>query len=144
MSTESIDPTDLPGRFVIVVDEALAPGLATNVATVLALTLGARVPSLVGASFLDADGEEHPGLIDRGLPILRAPGGGLLDLRARALAAALSVIDMPAFGQQTNDYEAFRAQVAQTAKAELRYLGLVVYGPKRAVNKLTGSLALLR
>jgi hypothetical protein len=100
--------------FVIVVDEALAPGLAANVAAVLALTLGARVPSLVGASFLDADGEEHPGLIDRGLPILRAPGAGLLDLRARALAAALSVIDMPAFGQQTNDYEAFRAQVAQT------------------------------
>lgn len=144
MATDSNGSTDLSGRFVIVVDEALAPGLAANAAAVLALTLGARVPAIVGASFADRDGDEHPGLVDRGLPILRAPGDALPDLRSRALAAALDVIDMPSFGQQTNDYDDFRARVGQTAAADLRYLGVLVHGPKRAVNKLTGSLALLR
>jgi hypothetical protein len=145
MPTQSIGATDeIPGRCVIVVDETLAPGLAANAAAVLAVTLGARVPALIGAAFRDADGDEHPGLIDRGLPILRAPGAGLPDLRARALAAALTVIDMPTFGQQTNDYDTFRGQVGETATAELRYLGILVCGPKRAVNRVTGSLALLR
>ena len=87
--------------------------------------------AIVGASFADRDGDENPGLVDRGLPILRAPGGFLPDLRARALAAALSVIDMPSFGQQTNEYEDFRARVGQTATAELHYLGVLVHGPKR-------------
>src|SRR5918992_2780684 len=40
-------------RCVIVVDEDLPAGLAANAAAVLALTLGAREPELVGADFVD-------------------------------------------------------------------------------------------
>ena len=55
-------------RCVIVVDESLPAGLAANAAAVLALTLGAREPDLVGADFVDADAQPHPGLIPIGLP----------------------------------------------------------------------------
>jgi hypothetical protein len=125
-----------------VVDEALAPGLAANAAAVMAMTLGTKVPDLVGEDFEDAGGERHPGLIVTGLPVLRAPGGELPALRARAVAADVGVIGFPVSGQQTTDYEAFRATVAETA--ELEYLGLAFYGPTRAVRRLTGSLGLLR
>jgi Protein of unknown function (DUF2000) len=54
------------------------------------------------------------------------------------------VIDMPTFGQQTTDYDEVRAAVAQTSTSELRYLGVVVYGPRRAVGRPTGNLPLLR
>ena len=47
-------------RCVIVVDESLPAGLAANAAAVLALTLGAREPDLVGADFVDADAQPHP------------------------------------------------------------------------------------
>jgi hypothetical protein len=137
------DPT-VPARCVIVVDETLPSGLAANAAAVLALTLGAGNPALVGAEIVDADGHAHPGLIPMGLPVLRAPGATLAELHVRALDADVGVIAFPTFGQQTTDYDEFRAHVARTPTGELRYLGLAFYGPKRAVGRLTGSLGLLR
>ena len=38
-------------RCVVVVDEALAPGLAANAAAVMAVTLGAKLPAMVGEDF---------------------------------------------------------------------------------------------
>jgi hypothetical protein len=139
-----MERTEQPSRCVIVVDESLPPGLAANAAGVLALTLGATVPALAGPDFVDADGESHPGLIPTGLPILRAASHELSRLRERARAARLEVIDFPAFGQETTDYEEFRSRVADTPAGELRYLGVAVRGAKPEVRKLTGSLALLR
>ena len=130
-------------RCVIVVDEGLAPGLAANAAAVLALTLGATVDGLVGADILDADGEAHPGLIPMGLPVLGAPRELLCELRARATQAGVGVVDFPVFGQQTNDYEEFRGQVASTPTTDVEYLGLALHGSRRAVSRGTGTLRLL-
>ena len=129
-------------RCVVVVDETLAPGLAANAAAAMAMTLGTKVPDLVGEDFTDGAGEAHAGLIMTGLPVLRAPAAELRALRARAVQAEVGVIGMPAFGQATNDYEEFRALVAETP--EPAYLGLALYGPHKTVRRLTGSLGLLR
>jgi hypothetical protein len=134
----------VPERCVIVLDEGLPPGLAANAAAVLAVTLGARAPGLLGADIEDADGGQHPGLIDRGLPILKAPLRELGAIRARAVEAGVAVVGFPRFGQETTDYAAYGERIAGTATAELHYLGLLISGPKRAVNRLTGSLPLLR
>ena len=134
----------VPERCVIVVDQDLPPGLAANAAAVVALTLGAREPSLVGPELVDADEQAHPGLIPIGLPVLKAPRAALRELRGRAAAAGVGVIGMPAFGQQTTDYEAVRAAVAETPASELDYLGVAVYGEGRPVRRLTGNLPLLR
>lgn len=129
-------------RCVVVVDEGLAPGLAANAAAVMAMTLGARMPELVGEDFVDGGGERHPGLITTGLPVLRAPSAELPKLRAKAVEAEVGVVGFPAHGHATNDYEAFRAMVAGTPTPD--YLGLALYGPGKALRRLTGSLALLR
>jgi hypothetical protein len=134
----------MPERCVIVVDQDLPPGLAANAAAVLALTLGAREPALAGADLVDGDGQEHPGLIPIGLPVLKAPRASLTDLRGRAAEAGLGVVDFPAFGQTTTDYEAVRTAVAATAASDLEYLGVAVYGARRPVGRLTGNLPLLR
>jgi hypothetical protein len=131
-------------RCVIVVDEALPPGLAANAAAVLALTLGATVGGLTGADLVDADGARHPGLIPAGLPVLAASRVRLADLRARAADGGVGVVAFPTFGQQTTDYEAVRRLVAQTSTADLEYLGLALHGARRAVGRLTGNLRLLR
>jgi hypothetical protein len=127
---------------VVVVDEDLAPGLAANAAAVVAMTLGARAPGLIGEDYADAAGSVHPGLITKGLPILRAPADELPALRARADAAEVGVIGFPVNGHQTNDYEEFREMLASTA--EPGYLGLALYGPAKTIRSLTGSLPLLR
>src|ERR1700754_3603114 len=92
-------------RCVVVVDEGLAPGLAANAAAVMALTLGTKVPALVGDEFVDGAGERHPGLITTGLPVLRAAAEQLPALRARALEAEVGVIGFPRSGPTTTGYQ---------------------------------------
>jgi hypothetical protein len=133
-----------PERVVIVVDDALPPGLAANAAAVVAFTLGVRLPSLCGPDVVDADGRVHAGFIPIGVPILRAPAGALAALHADAVAAEVGVVALPAFAHQTNDYAEFRALVAGTPGAELRFLAIAVHGPRRRVARLTGSFGLLR
>jgi Protein of unknown function (DUF2000) len=129
-------------RTVVVIDRTLPKGLAANAAAVLAITLGVHRPDLVGADFEDAAGSPHLGLIPTGLPILGAGAAELPALREAARERGLLVVDLPAQGHQTNDYEAFRAAVATTP--ELVYLAVLVSGRPKDVRAVTGQLALLR
>lgn len=133
-----------PERCVIVVEQSLPPGLAANAAAVLALSIGARFPGLPGQDLLDADGTAHPGLITTGLPVLSAPADRLTALCADARDLGLHVVDFPTAGQQTTDYAAFAASVADTPADALGYLGVALCGPSRPVRRLTGGLPLLR
>jgi len=65
-------------------------------------------------------------------------------LREQALAAGCDVVDFPVQGQQTTDYDGFAAAVGAVPTAELRYVGLALKGPKKAVAKLVAQLGLLR
>jgi hypothetical protein len=127
---------------VVVLDETLAPGKAANAAAVMAMTLGTKVPAMIGADFADGTGAVHAGLFREGLPVLKAPAEGLIALRERAVAAEVGVIGFPVNGHQTNDYDEFVAMLASSE--DVSYLGLALYGPAKAVRRLTGSLGLLR
>jgi hypothetical protein len=131
-------------RTVIVIDRDLPKGLAANAAAVLAHGFGSHVPGHVGADFEDAAGASHRGLIPTGLPVLAAGAGDLPALRAAAVEHGLLVVDLPAAGQQTTDYDEFRTAVAEAEPGELQYLALLVSGPPKTVRRLTGSLGLLR
>jgi len=134
-----------PVRVVIVVDEALSIGHAANATALLAVTLGALVEGLPGADAIDADGGVHPGLIPIGVPVLKGSTEALSTTRERAArVAGVTVVDFLAQGRQTNDYDEYRAMVAATPAAELRYLGVALHGPRTAINKLVGNFSLLR
>jgi hypothetical protein len=139
---EADDPND-SGRCVIVVDEALPPGRAANAAAVIALTLGKLRPELAGTDLVDKSGVAHPGLIPIGITILGTSANDLPSIRAKALSRELAVIDFPVQGQQTNDYTAFGAAVAQVETEALSYVGVGIYGPRKAVGKVVGKYGLL-
>ena len=103
----------------VVVDEALAPGLAANAAAVMAMTLGAKVPALVGDEFVDGAGERHPGLITTGLPVLRAAADELPRLRAKALEAEVGVIGFPALGPDDDRLRALPRDGRRDRRARL-------------------------
>jgi hypothetical protein len=138
------DQQNEPGRCVIVVDDGLPSGRAANAAAVIALTIGKLGPELVGADLIDKSGVAHPGLIPIGITILGASAGDLPAIRAKALARNLAVIDFPVQGQQTNDYGAFGAAVAQCETEALSYVGVGIYGPRKAVGKIIGRYGLLK
>jgi hypothetical protein len=138
------NPNPAVPRCVIVIDDTLPPGKACNAAAVVALTLGARHPELVGAPLVDAQGVEHPGLIPVGISVLKASAARLPQLRADALAKAFDVVDFAVQGQQTKDYSAFRDAVRVVATADLAYLAVGVVGENKVLRKLVSEFELMR
>lgn len=130
-----------PERCIIVINEDLSPGKASNAAAVVAFTLGQRHARLVGEQLMEANGAVHPGLIPIGIPVLRASTAQLGALRAKAQAHC-DVVDFPRQGQQTTDYQAFRHAVNQAQPGTLEYLAVGLIGPKKRLSKLVGGLTL--
>jgi hypothetical protein len=141
IATSAAEIPAKPERFVIVVDESLPPGKASNAAAVVAFTFGQRHGRLVGAPLRERDGTTHPGLIPIGITVLKATSEQLSELRAKALPHC-DVVDFPVQGQSTTDYAAFLSSVLTHSGESLRYVAVGLLGPKNRVGKLVGGLSL--
>jgi hypothetical protein len=132
-------------KCVMVIAEGLPPGLAVNAAAVLAVTIGRSFPSVVGPDVVDGSGQKHAGLISITLPILKAQGDVIRQIRMRAgQINGLIIVDLTEPAQTARTYEDYLAQIAKIPAEELEYRGIALYGSKGIVNKLTGNLPLLR
>lgn len=88
-------------KCVMVIDENLPLGIIANTAAIMGITLGKKMPEVVGTDVYDRTGNEHLGIIEFPVPILKG-------------------------------------------EVDLNYFGIAICGAKKKVNKLTGSMALLR
>jgi hypothetical protein len=138
--------SDLPdaSRCVIVIADSLPAGRAANAAAVIALTLGKRHPHLAGPDLVDASGHTHPGLIPIGIAVLAASAPDIVGVRSKALKDGVDVVDFPSQGQQTTDYAEFGARVAELSTEELTYVGVGLYGHRKAVGRIVGRFPLLK
>ena len=103
-------------KCVMVIDENLPLGIIANTAAVLGITLG----------------KQHQ--------IIK-------ELRSRLYTEEfqqLTVVDFSDVAQSCNDYEDFTQKIGRTDEENLQYFGIAMYGNKKQVNKLTGSMGLLR
>lgn len=129
----------------IVVSEELPTGLAVNAVGVISATLGHRIDGLVGADVKDADGVAHPGIIHVPLPVLRAPRAEVASIvRAVAGDDAVFFVAFSALAQSCRTYDEYTAKMTTTATADLDSVGVGLHGPRKRVDRLVGSLALLR
>lgn len=131
-------------KCVIVVDDNLSVGLAVNAASVIALTIGRRVDAIIGPDILDDSGQTHIGITTTPVPVLKTSGEALSNIRQRAAAEGLFVVDFSDAAQQTRTYEDYTALIASRRAEDLTYLAVGLFGTKKLVNKLTGSLPLVR
>lgn len=131
-------------KCVMVLNEELPVGLAVNTAGVLAFSLGREMGSVVGPEVLDGSGSSHLGITTLPIPILKAKEEVVKDIRARAGEEGLVVVDFTDAAQTSKTYEEYTEKIAAVTSEELEYLGVALYGDKKPVNKLTGSLPLLR
>lgn len=56
----------------------------------------------------------------------------------------MTVVDFSDLAQGCKTYDEFIEKMKDVSETELDYLGIAICGPKKKVNKLTGSMALLR
>ena len=108
-----------------------------NVASFLVSGIGQRAPEVIGEPYADADGTEY-------LPMFRQPvlvfTGGKETLAAahdravsRGLALSVFTADLFATGNDRDN----RAAVRAVRRTDLDLVGLAVYGPRNAVDKVT-------
>lgn len=134
-------------KCVMVIDEGLPRGLLANTAAIMGITLGKKMPEVVGADVADQSGREHLGIIEFPVPILRGSPESIRQMREKLYQLDfrdLTVVDFSDLAQGCRTYDEFVEKMGQIPESSLQYFGVAVCGPKKKVNKLTGSMPLLR
>lgn len=134
-------------KCVMVIDEHLPLGIIANTAAIMGITLGKEMPEVVGACVADQSKKEHLGIIEFPVPILKGSPDILKEIREKLYQPdfqELTVVDFSDLAQSCKTYDEFIEKMKSTPEKELQYFGLAICGPKKKVNKLTGSMPLLR
>lgn len=134
-------------KCVMVIDEALPLGMIANTAGIMGITLGKYIPETVGPEVSDKSGSSHLGIIQIPVPILKADREKIKEIRERLYQPEfedLIVVDFSDVAQCCNVYEDYIQKAASVEESDFNYFGIGICGAKKLVNKLTGSLPLLR
>ena len=134
-------------KCVMVIDEHLPLGIIANTAAIMGITLGKKMPKVVGADVTDKTGNEHLGIIEFPVPILKGNPASIKTIREKLYEpdfADLTVVDFSDLAQGCKTYEEFMQKMKAVSEADLTYFGIAICGPKKKINKLTGSMPLLR
>lgn len=134
-------------KCVMVIDEYLPLGVIANAAAIMGITLGKKLPEMVGADVTDQSGNEHLGIIKFPIPILKGSPEMIKQIRERLFQPDfqdLTVVDFSDLAQGCKTYGEFAEKMERTPESGLQYFGLAICGAKKKVNKLTGSIPLLR
>lgn len=134
-------------KCVMIIDKALPSGVIANTAAVMGITLGKRIPDIVGADVYDYTGKEHLGIIEFPVPILKGDAKSIKAIREKLYEPEfmdLTVVDFSDLAQGCRTYQEFTEKMKKVSGTQLSYLGIAICGAKKKVNKLTGSIPLLR
>ena len=134
-------------KCVMVIDENLPLGIIANTAAIMGITLGKQMPEVVGADVYDRTGNGHLGIIEFPVPILKGNVEVIKSIREKLYEpefSDLTVVDFSDLAQECKTYDEFIEKMKDVSETELKYYGVAICGAKKKVNKLTGSMALLR
>ncbi|MHA6799833.1 DUF2000 domain-containing protein [Salinifilum ghardaiensis] len=125
----------------LVIDEEIPRWLAANTTAVLGVALGAHGMIQAGPELQDVDGHYHPGIGTSPLPVLGASREELPALRLKAIESNITVIDFNDAARNSRSYGEYeqRLQVGPVG-----YLGLALFGARKAVKSVSGNLKSLR
>ncbi len=134
-------------KCVIIVDESLPAGMIANTAAILGITMGMKMPDVVGCDVTDADGNRHRGIIQFPVPILKGNAQTLRQLRGKLFSeeyADLIAADFTDLAQGCRVYHEFIEKMAVCPEKDLSYIGIAICGAKKKINRLTGNMPLLK
>ena len=134
-------------KCVMIIDENLPLGLIANTAAALGISLASQVEGLIGKNVLDMDGRCHESLTNIPIPILALSKEPLKEKYDQLLEMSdneLKVIGFSDIAQKSLHYDDYEEKLSARKKDEIEYLGICIYGPRKKINKITGSLKMLR
>lgn len=129
------------------IDENLPLGIIANTAAIMGITLGKEMPEVVGTNVTDQSGNEHLGIIEFPVPILKGSPEIIKTIREKLYQPDfhdLTVVDFSDLAQGCKTYDEFIEKMGNVSESALQYFGLAICGPKKKVSKLTGNMPLPR
>ena len=102
-------------KCVMVIDEELPLGLIANTAAIMGITLGQKLPEVVGADVSDQSGHVHLGIIKFPVPILKAGPEAIKTLRERLYQPEfqdVTAVDFSDLAQSCKTYDEFIGKMA--------------------------------
>jgi len=133
----------MPLKPVIILDETLPTGLKANFAAVLGMSLGRLCPDLIGTDTPTQGGETLAGITTVALPILGARATDLPALFAAAAELPVKLAYMRA-AFEARDYADYTNRIAAAPLTGHAPQAILLAGPRKAVDRICGSLPLLR
>ena len=134
-------------KCVMVIDSQLPKGIIANTSAILGVTLGKQIPQMVGQGAVDGEERMHLGIVTIPIAMLKGDKDSVRALRERLYSPEfrdIVVVDFTHAAQSSHVYSQYMSKLASCSTQEHTYLGVAIYGEKKVVNKLTGSLPLLR
>jgi hypothetical protein len=137
MDTSVSEPVRFDTKIAVVLRDDLEVWQRLNVTAFLVSGIGWRAPEVIGEPYADADGTQY-------LPMFRQPvlvyAGSKETLAAaheravgRGLTMSIFTADLFATGNDRDN----RAAVRAVRSTDLDLVGIAVYGPRNAVDKVT-------
>jgi len=134
-------------KVAVVVAAGMGAGEAANVAACVAAGLSAAAPGWAGAALEDVDGLRSAASSHLPIAVLMAD-----EARMKALVQALAgerpagaaVVLFPAYAQRIQDAASYWAEHRGCSHRSARMLAVGMAGSRRWINRLAGSLPLLR
>lgn len=125
-------------KCVMVIDEHLPLGLIANTAAIMGITLGKKMPEVVGADVSDQSGNTHLGIIEFPVPILKGSPEIIKEIREKLYQPEfqdLTVVDFSDLAQSCKTYDEFIERWGRFPKAACSILASPsVAQRKRLIN----------
>jgi hypothetical protein len=132
----SVTPVRFDTKIAVLLREDLAPWQRLNATAFLVSGLGSQLPEVIGEPYEDADGTPYLPMFRQPVLVFEATKEVLTAAHAKALSRVLPRALFTADLFATGHDEANRAAVRAVPGSQLDLVGLAVYGPKNAVDKV--------
>ncbi|OPC78700.1 hypothetical protein B4N89_31540 [Embleya scabrispora] len=141
MESESA-PVRFDTKIAVLLREDLAAWQRPNVTAFLVGGLGTRVPEVIGEPYTDADDTAYLPMFRQPVLVFEAGKEMLTTAHTRALGRGLQVAVFTSDLFATGNDQDNRAAVRAVPRADLDLVGIAVYGPRNAVDKVCKGAAM--
>jgi hypothetical protein len=134
--THATAPVRFDTKIGVLLREDLAPWQRLNVTAFLISGLGTRIPEVIGEPYEDADGTDYLPMFRQPVLVFEGTKETLVTAHGRALSRALPLAVFTSDLFSTGNDRDNRAAVRAVPRNQLDLVGLAVYGPRNAVDKV--------
>jgi hypothetical protein len=134
--TPDIEPVRFDTKIAILLRDDLEVWQRLNVTAFLVGGIGHRAPEVIGAPYMDADGTEYLSMFRQPVLVFEGTKEDLAKSHERALTREIPLSISTADLFATNNDRDNRAAVRAVDREKLDLVGMAMYGPRNAVDKV--------